>query len=83
MRKYNRIPAQGSYAADQTAEIVAKRNAKLAAKRTVQPTRVSTVRETVTLESPKAKVIGNIGPKGRDLSWLMADCLSTPSGYRA
>ncbi len=50
---------------------------------TVQPTRVSTVRETITLESPKAKVIGSISPKGRDLSWLMAATLSTDSAYRA
>jgi len=56
---------------------------KLNRKTTVRPTRVSTVRETVTLESPKANVIGSIGPKGRDLSWLMAATLSTPSAYRA
>lgn len=50
---------------------------------TVKPTRVSTVRETVTLESKSARVIGRISPKGRDLSWLAADVLSTDSAYRS
>ena len=49
---------------------------------TVQPTRVSTVRETITLETPKATVT-DIREAKRDLSWLAADVFSTPSGYRA
>ena len=61
----------------ETADIVAKRNAKLA--RTVKPTRKSTVRETVVLESRKATVT----PIRENLAWLMADVLSTDSGYRA
>ncbi len=52
-------------------------------KMTVRPTSVSTVTESVTLETPKASVVGSIGPKGRDLSWLMGDVLSTDSAYRS
>lgn len=40
-------------------------------------TKVTTNGQEITLETPKASVIGSIGPKGRDMSWLMRDCLST------
>ena len=45
--------------------------------------RITTDGNHITLESPKANVIGSIGPEGRDLSWLMADSLSTANGYRS
>ena len=51
--------------------------------RTVEPTRVSTVRETVVLETPKARVIGRITPRGKDLAWLAAEVFSTDSAYRS
>ena len=60
-------------------------------KATVKATQVSTVREEITLETPKARVV-QIGSrkdrkaqarKNRDLSWLAAATFSTPSAYRA
>ena len=88
----SRIPRKGSYAADQTAEIVAKNNLRV---KTVRPTQTSTVRETVTLASAKPNVLSfaegrkaarkarRDNNRAKDYGWLMADCLSTPSAYRS
>ncbi len=45
---------------------------------TVKPTRVSTVRETVVLETAKAKVYPFPPAKCQPREWLMRDVLSTP-----
>ena len=94
MRRNNRAtPKMLSRDELETAVIVAKRNANLAAKRTVAPTQSATVTETVTLESPKADVLSFAEgrkaarkarrERNRDMSWLAADVFSTPSAYRA
>jgi len=53
---------------------------------TAEGCRVTTTRtkgrHEITLETAP-KVIGSIGPKGRDLSWLAGDVFSTDSAYRA
>lgn len=49
--------------------------------RTVRPTQVAEVTETVVLETPKASVVDIT--TGRDLSWLAADVFSTRNGYRS
>jgi hypothetical protein len=44
-------------------------------------TLVTTKGNEITLETPRAKVV-QIGT-AKNLAWLMADVLSTPSGYRS
>ncbi len=73
------IPKKGSFAADETENIVASNNRRLG---TVTPRRTSEIREEITLETPKATVT-KLVPKGRDMAWLMAATLSTPSAYRS
>lgn len=48
--------------------------------KTVRPERVSTIRETVILASPKATVTKLTPPKAakRDSDWLMREISSTP-----
>jgi len=50
---------------------------------TAEGCRITTQGNHITLESPKATVIGRITPRGRDLAWLMGDVLSTDSAYRS
>lgn len=53
-------------------------------KATVRPTQKSTVRETITLATPKATVTRiETARENRDMSWLMRDVLSTDSAYRS
>jgi hypothetical protein len=48
-------------------------------KSTVRPTRVSTVRETIVLETPKATVTRiDTARDNRDREWLARDVFSTP-----